>query len=218
MSSNLWVFYLRCSTGKLAVSTSQLPFGMTCGIAWYQDRFFPVSEAWSCWAKTRKHSEREPGPKKPASLQSTDPTRLVRFEAKMLVTTSPLVRCTLLFHFQCCQGLSIFSDKQQPQAETFSWQIHSNKEPSVTIEPWWKDFWKSWSWHYRLHFTLKTVRILLGVKTPPLLDEKMPPPEILLFWLFTRKISPHGVSKTLSRRYLNSTESPVPVVTQASTE
>lgn len=45
-----------------------------------------------------------------------------------------------------------------------------------------------------------------------------PPPEILLFWLFTRKISPHGVSKTLSRRYLNSTESPVPVVTQASTE
>lgn len=61
-----------------------------------------------------------PGPKKPASLQSTDLTRLVSFEAKMLVTTSPLVRCTLLFHFQCCQGLSIFSDKQQPQAETFS--------------------------------------------------------------------------------------------------
>lgn len=27
-----------------------------------------------------------------------------------------------------------------------------------------------------LHFTLKTVLILLGVKTPPLLDEKMPPP------------------------------------------
>lgn len=111
-------------------------------------RFFPVSEAWSCWAKTRKHSEREPGPKKPTSLQSTDLTRLVSFEAKMLVTTSPLVRCTLLFHFLCCQGLSIFSDKQQPQAQTFSWQIHSNKEPSVTIEPWWKDFWKSWSWHY----------------------------------------------------------------------
>ena len=148
ISTHLWVFYLRCSTGKLAVSTSQLPFGMTCGIAWYQDRFFPVSEAWSCWAKTRKHSEREPGPKKPTSLQSTDLTRLVSFEAKMLVTTSPLVRCTLLFHFLCCQGLSIFSDKQQPQAQTFSWQIHSNKEPSVTIEPWWKDFWKSWSWHY----------------------------------------------------------------------
>lgn len=28
-----------------------------------------------------------------------------------------------------------------------------------------------------LHFTLKTVLILLGVKTPPLLDEKMPPPQ-----------------------------------------
>lgn len=70
-----------------------------------------------------------------------------------------------------------------------------------------------------LHFILKTVITdITRCQNSPSIGWKMPPPEILLFWLFTRKISPHGVSKTLSRRYLNSTESPVPVVTQASTE
>ena len=151
-----------------------------------------------------------PGPKKPASLQSTALTRLVRFEAKTWIFISAVCLGVKAYRFSRTSNsrkLRLSVDKFI-RTKNLQWRLNLREKISgkagvdITL----------------LHFTLKTVLILLCVKTPPLSDEKLPPPEILLFWLFTRKISPHGVSKTLSRRYLNSTESPVPVVTQASTE
>ena len=221
-STNLWVFYSRCSGRWASVECENswkqvnLPFSTTVwddtfdDVTWYQVMIWPntshvfidfslslrpgrvawrlasiLKESLGLWRVRQKSTYF-------VSLEANPKTSFCSL--KMLVTTSPL---HLLFHFQCClqlgyQGLSIFTDKQQPQAETLQrWQIHSNKErcKAKMIEPWLgKDFSQSWVDYSPLEECMDVAH----VKTPPPLPDEKCPKKILLFWLFTRKTSPHG--------------------------
>ena len=140
----------------------------------------------------------------------------------MLITT-PLVHCTFCFISNAvCLGVKAYrfsrtSNSRKPRLSVDKFIRTKN------LEQWRLNLGEKISgkagvdYIITFHFEDCTDVTRLMSKLP-LYWMKKCPTEIPLFWLFTRQISPHGVSKTLSRRYLNSTESPVPVVTQASTE
>ena len=201
----MWKFL---KTGKLAVLNDRLGWHVRWRhlISSYDlTKYFACVHSFPClWGPVvldgdlqaywkRAWAFEESGRNRPILLALKLTQRLVFVPLRCLL---PPVRCTFCFisNAVCSLGIKAYRFSRTNNRRKLRLcrdDIHSNKErcKAKTIEPWLrKDFSPKLSW---LQSTWRIWTLLMS-KLPLRCKMKNAPKKILLFWLFTRKTSPHG--------------------------